>query len=117
MLSLVDHPMMQQIDNAIAQHEHNIANLQIERLRVSKALMSSTYKVAKHICQNLNIIENERAVALLCGFEYLTNIQCVEQWLLEQLVELNQSYFKCPVSELQNRLLMRLHSLQQDVKY
>jgi len=51
---------------------------------------------------------------LLCGYEYLTNIQMVEQWVLEQLVELNQSYFSCPVSELQNRLLMKLNSLKQD---
>ncbi|WP_413692077.1 hypothetical protein [Psychromonas sp. KJ10-2] len=114
MLSLVDHPMMQHIDTKIDQHEHSLSKLQVERIKISKELMSSTYNVARLICQNLNIVEHDRSVALLCGYEYLSNIQIVEQWLLEQLVELNQSYFTCPVSELQNRFLMRLNSLQQD---
>jgi hypothetical protein len=42
-----------------------------------------------------------------------TNIQMIEQWLLEQLVELNQCGICCPISELQSRLLMHLNSLKQ----
>lgn len=114
MLCVNDHPLVQQIDNEISQRETHLASLQAERIRVTKTLLNSTYKIARLICHNLNINEKERSVALLCGHEYLTNIQMLEQWLLEQLVELNQSYFACPVSELQNRLLMRLNSLNQD---
>ena len=114
MLSVQDHPIVQQLDNEIVQRETNLAELQFERISVTKSLLRATYEYAQVICRNLNIQPKERTVALLCGYEYLTNIQMVEQWLLEQLVELNQCEFCCPISELQNRLLMRLNSLKQD---
>jgi len=114
MLSVQDHPIVQQIDNEILHREAKLAYLQTERIAKTKALLKSTYEYARILCRNLNIQQQERAVALLFGYEYLTNIQMVEQWLLEQLVELNQCEFYCTVSELQNRLLMRLNSLQQD---
>ena len=115
MLSVQDHPMVQLIDDEIVQREANLTELQIKRISITKSLLQATYEYAQIICRNLNIQPKDRGVALLCGYEYLTNIQMVEQWLLEQLVELNQYYFSCPVSELQNRLLMRLRVLQQDV--
>lgn len=114
MLSIQDHPIVQRLDNEIVQREANLTELQIKRISITKSLLQATYEYAQVICQNLNIQKKERAVALLCGYEYLTNIQMVEQWLLEQLVELNQCKFFCPVSELQNSLLMRLNSLRQD---
>ena len=114
MLSVQDHPIVQQIDNEISQREACLSELQVQRVTLTKALLKSTYEVAQVICQNLNIQHKERAVALLCGYEYLTNIQMIEQWLLEQLVELNQCEFCCPINELQNRLLMRLNRLKQD---
>jgi hypothetical protein len=117
MLCVKDHPIVQQIDNEILQRKAKLAYLQTERIAKTKALLKSTYEYARILCRNLNIQQQERAVALLFGYEYLTNIQMVEQWLLEQLVELNQCEFCCPISELQNRLLMRLHSLKQDVTY
>lgn len=117
MLSVQDHPIVQQIDNEILHREAKLAYLQTERVAKTKALLKSTYQYARVLCQNLNIQPQERAVALLFGYEYLTNIQMVEQWLLEQLVELNQCEFYCPVSELQNSLLTRLNSLQQDIYY
>lgn len=115
MLSVQDHPIVRQIDNEISQREACLSELQMQRIKLTKALLKSTYEVAQILCQNLNIQQKERAVALLCGYEYLTNIQVVEQWLLEQLVELNQCEFCCPISELQNRLLMRLNRMQQDL--
>ena len=115
MLSVQDHPIVQQIDNEISQREACLSELQVQRIKLTKALLKSTYEVAQVLCQNLNIQQKERAVALLCGYEYLTNIQVIEQWLLEQLVELNQCEFCCPISELQNRLLMRLNRMQQDL--
>jgi UTP-glucose-1-phosphate uridylyltransferase len=114
MLSVQDHPLVQKIDDEILKREAALAFLQTERVTKTKALLKSTYQYARVLCQNLNIQQQERAVALLFGYEYLTNIQMVEQWLLEQLVELNQCEFCCPTSELQNRLLVRLNSLQQD---
>ena len=117
MLCVQDHPIVQQLDNEIAQREANLMELQIKRISITKSLLQATYEDAQVICQNLNIQQKERAVALLCGYEYLTNIQMIEQWLLEQLVELNQCEFCCPISELQNRLLMRLNSLKQDITY
>lgn len=114
MLSVQDHPIVQQIDNEILQREAKLAYLKTERITKTKALLKSTSQYARVLCQNLNIQKQEKAVALLFGYEYLTNIQMVEQWLLEQLVELNLSYFECSISELQNRLLMRLNSLKQD---
>lgn len=117
MLSVQDHPIVQQIDSEISQREARLSELQVQRVTITKALLKSTYQVAQGLCQNLKIQPKERAVALLCGYEYLTNIQMVEQWLLEQLVELNQCEFGCPISELQNRLLMRLQSLKQDITY
>ncbi|WP_409440180.1 hypothetical protein [Psychromonas sp. GE-S-Ul-11] len=114
MLSIQDHPIVQQLDSQISQGEAYLLSLQVKRVTLTKSLLRSTYEVAQIICRNLYITQNKREVALLCGYEYLTNIQMVEQWLLEQLVELNQSYFSCPVSELQNRLLMKLNSLKQD---
>ena len=117
MLSVHDHPIVQQIDNEILHREAKLAYLHTERIAKTKALLKSTYEYARILCRNLNIQQQERAVALLFGYEYLTNIQMVEQWLLEQLVELNQCEFCCPISELQNRLLMRLNSLKQDINY
>ena len=114
MLSVQDHPIVRQIDNEISQREACLSELQVQRIKLTKALLKSTYEVVQVLCQNLNIQQKERAVALLCGYEYLTNIQVIEQWLLEQLVELNQCEFDCPINELQNRLLMRLNSLKQD---
>tara|TARA_R110001583_G_scaffold134537_1_gene286271 strand:- start:105 stop:461 length:357 start_codon:yes stop_codon:yes gene_type:complete len=114
MLCVKDHPIVQQIDNEILQREAKLAYLQAERIAKTKALLKSTYEHAKILCRNLNIEEQERGTALLFGYEYLTNIQMIEQWLLEQLVELNQCEFLCPLSDLQNKLLMRLNSLQQD---
>lgn len=114
MLSVQDHPIVRQIDSEISQREACLSELQVQRIKLTKALLKSTYEVVQVLCQNLNIQQKERAVALLCGYEYLTNIQVIEQWLLEQLVELNQCEFDCPINELQNRLLMRLNSLKQD---
>jgi hypothetical protein len=91
------------------QREACLSELQVQRVTLTKALLKSTYEVAQIICQNLNIQHKERAVALLCGYEYLTNIQ-----MIEHLVELNQCEFYCSISDLQNRLLMRLNSLNQD---
>jgi len=115
MLSVQDHPIVQQLDNEIIQREANLTELQIKRISITKSLLKATYEYAQMICINLNIEQKERTVALLCGYEYLTNIQMVEQWLLEQLVELNQCKFCCPISELQNRLMMCLNSLRQDL--
>lgn len=117
MLCVQDHPIVQQIDNEISQRENRLSALQAQRIRLTKALLKSTYEVGQIICQNLNIQPRERGVALLCGYEYLTNIQMIEQWLLEQLVELNQCEFDCPIGELQNRLLMRLNRLKQDALF
>ncbi|MCP4323201.1 MAG: hypothetical protein GY951_10235 [Psychromonas sp.] len=114
MLSVQDHPIVQQIDNENTQREARLSELKVQKVTLTNALLKSTYEVAQVICQSLNIQQKERAVALLCGYEYLTNIQIIEQWLLEQLVELNQCEFCCPISELQNRLLMRLNRLKQD---
>lgn len=117
MLSVKDHPIVQKIDEEIKQRQVKLAYLQTERITKTKALLKSTYEYARILCKNLNIQQQERAVALLFGYEYLTNIQMVEQWLLEQLVELNQCEFCCPISELQNCLLMRLCCLKQDIAY
>ncbi|WP_028868700.1 hypothetical protein [Psychromonas arctica] len=114
MLSVHDHPIVQQIDSQISQSEAYLSSLQVKRIELTRSLLKSTYEVAQIICRNLYINQTQREVALLCGYEYLTNIQMVEQWLLEQLVELNQPRFDCCVSELQNRLVMRLNSLKQD---
>ena len=114
MLSVHDHPIVQQIDSQISQSEAYLSSLQVKRITLTRSLLKSTYEVAQIICHNLYIDKNERGVALLCGYEYLTNIQVIEQWLLEQLVELNQSRFDCSINELQNRLVMRLNSLKQD---
>ena len=114
MLSVHDHPIVQQIDSQISQSEAYLSSLQVKRIVLTKSLLKSTYEVAQIICHNLYINQNQRDIALLCGYEYLTNIQMVEQWLLEQLVELNQSRFECAVNELENRFLMRLNSLKQD---
>ena len=117
MLSVKDHPIVQKIDDEIKQKQVKLADLQIERITRTKALLKFTYEYARILCQNLNIQQQERAIALLFGYEYLTNIQTVEQWLLEQLVELNQCEFICPINELQNGWLMRLNSLKQDFLY
>ena len=114
MLSVQDHPIVQQIDSEISQREASLSELQVQRVTLTKSLLKATYEYAQVICHNLNIQQKERKVAFLCGYEYLTNIQMIEQWLLEQLVELNQCDFRCPINELQNRLLMRLNSLKQD---
>lgn len=87
MLCVHDHPLVQQIDNEISQREARLSELQMQKVTLTKALLKSTYEVPQVICQNLNIQQRDRAVALLCGYEYLTNIQMIEQWLLEQLVE------------------------------
>ncbi|MCG6201151.1 hypothetical protein [Psychromonas antarctica] len=117
MLSVQDHPIVQQLDNEIVQRETFLAELQVKRISLTTSLLRSTYDNAQMICRKLYIQEKERGVALLCGYEFLTNQQMVEQWLLDQLVELNQVQFECPIHELQNRLLMRLNSLQQDSTY
>ena len=115
MLSVHDHPIVQQIDSQISQSETYLSSLQVKRIELTRSLLKSTYEVAQIICRNLYINQTQREVALLCGYEYLTNIQMVEQWLLEQLVELNQPRFDCGINELQNRLVMRLNSLIQDL--
>lgn len=93
--SIQDHLIVQQIDSEISQREARLSELQVERVVLTKRLLKSTYEYARIICQHLNI----------------------QQWLLEQLVDLNQCEFCCPISELQNRLLMRLNSMRQDASY
>lgn len=103
MLSIQDHPILQLIDNEISQCETRLSELLVQRVTLTKVLLKSTYEVAEVICHNLNIPKKERAVSLLCGYEYLTNIQ-----MIEQLVELNQCDFRCPIYDLQNKLLIHL---------
>ena len=114
MLSVQDHPLVLNVDNKINCLEEGLTKLQIQRIQLTKSLLKSTLEYALIICKNLNIKLTDRSIAILCGYEFLTNQQMVEQWLLEQLVENNECRFNCPLFDLQNKLLMKLNSYQQD---
>ncbi|WP_094752145.1 hypothetical protein [Psychromonas sp. CD1] len=84
MLSVHDHPIVQQIDSHLKRWETDLSNLKIKRIALTTSLLRATYDNAQLLCRNLNIQEKKCDVALLCGYEFLTNQQMVEQWLLEQ---------------------------------
>ncbi len=117
MLSVQDHPIVRHIDDEIQQKEQGVIELQLKRITLSRLLLKCTFDYAIIICRNLNIQLKEKAVAILCGYDFLTNQQMVEQWLLEQLVSLNQCQFNCSLFDLQNKLLMKLNSHQQDLNF
>lgn len=55
MLSVQDHPMVQKLDHEIGQREASLAELQVERISITKSLLQATYGDAQLICRNLNI--------------------------------------------------------------
>lgn len=117
MLSVQEHPIVQSIDDEIAEREKCLVELQLKRVRLTKILLKCKFDYAVIICKNLNIELKSNRVAILCGYEFLTNQQMVEQWLLEQLAALNQCQFNCSILDLQDKLLMKLNALQQDLNY
>ncbi|GLS88940.1 hypothetical protein GCM10007916_00070 [Psychromonas marina] len=117
MLSVQDHPIVQAIDSEIALRKQGLLELQCRRLTLIKSLLKCKCEYAIILCRNLNIQLKGNSVAILCGYELLTNQQMVEQWLLERLVSINQCQFTCSLSDLQNKLLMRLNSHQQDFSF
>lgn len=117
MLSVQDHPIVQRIDNEIELRERWLIELQLKRVTLTKSLLKCKCKYAIILCRNLNIQLKDNSVAILCGYEFLTNQQMVEQWLLEQLFSLNQCQFSCSLFDLQNKLFMKLSRHQQDLNF
>ena len=117
MLSVQDHPLVQNVDSQIQSLEQGLCKLQYQRIQITKSLLKSTLEYALIICQNLNIDMKSRNVATLCGYDFLTNQQMVEQWLLEQLVINSEYQFNCSLFDLQNQLLMKLNSCKQDLDF
>ncbi len=117
MLSVQDHPIVQTIDSEIALREQSLLELQCKRLSLTKSLLKCKCEYAIILCRNLNIQLTDNNVAMLCGYEFLTNQQMVEQWLLERLASINQCQFNCSIFDLQNKLLMKFNSHQQDLNY
>lgn len=115
MLSVQDHPIVQALDNEIALREQGLVELQHKRIRLTKSLLKYKCEYAIIICRNLNIKLTGKSVAMLCGYEFVTNQQMIEQWLLERLASLNQCQFNCSLFDLQNKLLMKLNRHQQDL--